>query len=84
MFLNVYEDGQSDPIVDVVPKRLVIINDANCVISRPIIAPVSMDIDHVIALARVSAPKNCPAAYAMPDNTNNTNATTGMMLFRSV
>lgn len=42
--------------------RLVMIREANWVIKRPIIAPVSMDIDHVTALALVSAPKNWPAA----------------------
>lgn len=62
---------------------MVIISDANCVINRPIIAPVNMDMDQVIALARVSAPKNCPAAYETPDSMNSTNATTGMIEFRS-
>jgi hypothetical protein len=84
MFLNIYEAGQSDVIDVPDPTRLVIISDANCVINKPMMAPVSIDMDQVIALARVSAPKKFPAAYATPDNTNSTNATTGMMLFRSL
>ena len=40
------------------PERFVMRTEATCIISKPITAPVTMDIDQDTALALVSAPKN--------------------------